>query len=315
MPNYLKPQSPLKDKDGDYIYPLTTADQIIMGNGSRLVEDIESFVNTKINEKVISRKSRNLLPILNTSKTVDEVTFTVNPDRSITMNGTATNEFAVFEFFGHSYYAYKPVPITFHKGSKLIASYEDNNCHFVAMRADGTIIQGRNNINIALANSECTFVMLGYGIVKGTTINNITIYPMILAPGDIDETYEPYYNGLANIDESPVMSMDLLWENADPESNFAAKAITLDLSNYHSVYIIMRYATGVAWDVGYTITVGRTGCAYISMMQNVYRRIDVATMGVYFDNAQIYNTYNNSAAVESSERLIPFRIYGIKGVF
>ena len=33
---YLKPQSPLKDNNGDYIYPLTTADQIILENGSRL---------------------------------------------------------------------------------------------------------------------------------------------------------------------------------------------------------------------------------------------------------------------------------------
>lgn len=33
---YLKPQSPLQHKDGDYFYPLTTVDQIIMEDGSRL---------------------------------------------------------------------------------------------------------------------------------------------------------------------------------------------------------------------------------------------------------------------------------------
>ena len=34
---YLKPQSPLQDKkSGDYFYPLTTEDQVIMDNGSRL---------------------------------------------------------------------------------------------------------------------------------------------------------------------------------------------------------------------------------------------------------------------------------------
>lgn len=33
---YLKPQSPIKDRDGDYIYPLTTVDQVIMPDGSRL---------------------------------------------------------------------------------------------------------------------------------------------------------------------------------------------------------------------------------------------------------------------------------------
>ena len=33
---YLKPQSPLQYKDGDYFYPLTTADQVVMKDGSRL---------------------------------------------------------------------------------------------------------------------------------------------------------------------------------------------------------------------------------------------------------------------------------------
>ena len=32
---YLKPQSPIKNGD-DYIYPLTTIDQVIMSDGSRL---------------------------------------------------------------------------------------------------------------------------------------------------------------------------------------------------------------------------------------------------------------------------------------
>lgn len=36
MANYLKPQFPLKHKDGDYFYPLTTADQVIMEDGTRL---------------------------------------------------------------------------------------------------------------------------------------------------------------------------------------------------------------------------------------------------------------------------------------
>lgn len=33
---YLKPQSPLRHKDGDYFYPLTTIDQVITEDGTRL---------------------------------------------------------------------------------------------------------------------------------------------------------------------------------------------------------------------------------------------------------------------------------------
>lgn len=36
MANYKKPQSPLQHKDGDYFYPLTTLDQIVMEDNSRL---------------------------------------------------------------------------------------------------------------------------------------------------------------------------------------------------------------------------------------------------------------------------------------
>lgn len=41
MNNYLKPQSPIKDIDGDYIYPITTVDQVIMKDGGRLSKVID----------------------------------------------------------------------------------------------------------------------------------------------------------------------------------------------------------------------------------------------------------------------------------
>ena len=42
MANYLKPQSPLQHKDGDYFYPLTTVDQIITDNDTRLSAELIS---------------------------------------------------------------------------------------------------------------------------------------------------------------------------------------------------------------------------------------------------------------------------------
>lgn len=42
---YLKPQSPIKDKDGDYIYPLTTIDQVVMEDGQRLNTIINDMSN------------------------------------------------------------------------------------------------------------------------------------------------------------------------------------------------------------------------------------------------------------------------------
>lgn len=45
---YLKPQSPLRHKDGDYFYPLTTADQVVMPDGSRLNSVFKHTVRTNI---------------------------------------------------------------------------------------------------------------------------------------------------------------------------------------------------------------------------------------------------------------------------
>lgn len=45
---YLKPQSPLRHKDGDYFYPLTTADQVVMPDGSRLNSVFRHTVRTNI---------------------------------------------------------------------------------------------------------------------------------------------------------------------------------------------------------------------------------------------------------------------------
>lgn len=47
MSNYLKPQSPLYHKTEDaYFYPLTTVDQIIMEDNTRLNDKINDIVNT-----------------------------------------------------------------------------------------------------------------------------------------------------------------------------------------------------------------------------------------------------------------------------
>jgi len=44
MSNYLKPQSPLQHKDGAFIYPLTTVDQVVLDDNTRLNYAIEHMV-------------------------------------------------------------------------------------------------------------------------------------------------------------------------------------------------------------------------------------------------------------------------------
>lgn len=54
MSDFLKPQSPLQHKDGAYIYPLTTIDQVILEDGNRLNTILDSIDADTLNGKIES---------------------------------------------------------------------------------------------------------------------------------------------------------------------------------------------------------------------------------------------------------------------
>lgn len=74
MSTYLKPQSPLYHKTEDaYFYPLTTADQIVMDNGSRLNTEIAKYVSVDTEDAAIGE---------------------VNPINADTLGGVLASEYA-----------------------------------------------------------------------------------------------------------------------------------------------------------------------------------------------------------------------------
>ena len=101
----------------------------------------------------------------------------------------------------------------------------------------------------------------------------------------------------------------LLWTNPTPSANFSNQTISLDLSDYDAVLILVKHGTAQSADVSYDqyhcvcyTPVGVTG-AYISApSQSNYRSYNVTTTGVTFVTA------SNVAAS------IPCKIWGVKGV-
>ena len=71
MANYLKPQSPLQHKDGNYFYPLTTIDQIITDNDTRLNAELISvdFSNVVDNNGEMIITNADML----NGKTIEEI--------------------------------------------------------------------------------------------------------------------------------------------------------------------------------------------------------------------------------------------------
>lgn len=115
------------------------------------------------------------------------------------------------------------------------------------------------------------------------------------------------------------VSMTLLWENASPASEFAAQTIALDLSGYDSVQVEFDeswQAITSRINVGKNGGVDQIGDIYRDVAAYFYvahRDIRVTTAGVTF-GSRLYKYANGQWPGTANNSLIPFRIYGIKGI-
>lgn len=114
---------------------------------------------------------------------------------------------------------------------------------------------------------------------------------------------------IENIGKVIGINMDLLWTNASPTSDFAKQTISLNLSNYKMVYIVIRRSTtNNNLHNSLVVKKGEGGFifAYLGGYGLLYREIEsVSNSGVNFGvGVMIGNTDNQYG--------IPIYIYGIK---
>lgn len=161
----------------------------IYGNSIQDTANGNPSPSNPVEVQSVGELSINMLENKNITKTVNGVTFTHNPDDSITMNGTATanityevnSENAAFNIpltAGVSYYI-SYGSITLPKGIYLQAYYRENNNPFykTSPTTFTTSIDTNARVYIRFDN--------------GVTANNITIYPQI-EEGTSATSYEPY---------------------------------------------------------------------------------------------------------------------------
>lgn len=105
------------------------------------------------------------------------------------------------------------------------------------------------------------------------------------------------------------INMDLLWTNASPTSNFDKQTISLNLSNYQMVYIVIRRSTeNNNLHNSLIVKKGESGFvfAYLGGLGLLYREIEsVSNSGVNFGVGVMNATTDNKYG-------IPIYIYGIK---
>lgn len=143
-------------------------------------KDIEAIVN--------EYGAKNLLPNNATTQTINGVTFTVNADGSVTVNGTATATAILLIVNAFT----NLVEIN----ETLISHSIDNiptGAHLYFQTFTGKTFEASANGTLIdnLSDEDIQYSVFVY-IEENTTVNNITFYPMIRDARIADPTYVPY---------------------------------------------------------------------------------------------------------------------------
>ena len=136
----------------------------------------------------------NLLPNNATTTTVNGIIFTVNADGSVTINGTSTGVAYINLFLSttESIITDTTKTYTYSKGvansNIVIAIYEVINSEWVAKKY---VISESTTYT---PSGEQTGQMFRILVENGKTINNVTVYPMVVEGTSVGD-YEPYTGG------------------------------------------------------------------------------------------------------------------------
>ena len=129
----------------------------------------------------------NLLPNNATTQTINGVTFKVNDDKSVTLNGTAS-AIADFYMYGSSTdtgeYLYIP------KGTYSISNPSSGWFYIGREKTLGAVV-GNSALLNALSSQDCYFYGFIIRATSGSSLSNLTLYPMI-NEGSTALPYEPY---------------------------------------------------------------------------------------------------------------------------
>lgn len=112
-------------------------------------------------------------------------------------------------------------------------------------------------------------------------------------------------------------TLELLWENEDPTSSFAAQTISLDLSSYDAVYVFFGYTNGDVFQRGMMLIDSATNhFRYTGNSSNNIRMFErtatANTSGVAFSDGTYRTQGSAGTSNTGNSYMIPFAIYGIK---
>ena len=258
----------------------------------------EGYTDSQIRDRVIYGKGKNLLD-MSTARGGESagITVPINPDGSYSYVGTATDSNINVWLLG--YYSSTTPLFTLEPGTYYI---------------DGVILY-RNSVFVAGMERECytftepqpiTAVRVPNADVG--SVYNKTFYPIITL-SDVAVDWEPYYEGLKELTDR---GMDLLWENPSPASSYDEGFLSLPLANFEAVMVKFRYSTTTNVVKEFIMTKDQSTEHIIDIGSGYDFTIIHRQCVVSDDRVTFRKAFANKAT--NSDYMIPWKIYGIKGV-
>ena len=186
---------------------------------------------------------KNLLKNTATTQTINGVTFTVNADKSVTVNGTAT---ANTDFHFNTPTS-RPIS-ELQNGMILSGLSEGANDAFelsVIYRTSADAYISKDNVYGGREKSlvipqNASMYRCCISVYRGITVNNKTVYPMIRRADITDPTYEPYHESVEVMYEEEIHGVNLLKNKAVTTT---AGNVTFTVNSNGSVTINSNGAT------------------------------------------------------------------------
>lgn len=192
------------------MFPLNWNIPFIRKNGSRttlgaitgdiagIEEDVAGLTTqaSALWETMGQNGAKNLLPNNGTTQTINGVTFTVNADKTITANGTATanTDFGFYFCGGKEAFVGKEVILSGCPEGGASNTYNLSAYRASTVDGSGGTQQdfGDGKKFIYANNGSGTASRVYIFIQSGQTLSNLVFKPMIRLASDLDSTYQPY---------------------------------------------------------------------------------------------------------------------------
>ncbi len=184
-----------KTANGSYVSILDGASDTVIPT---IIYDIP-FSSTAKNQACIYVHNKNWIKNEAQNQTINGVAFTVNEDKSITVNGTASElvEYNVTAQSSSAYFNAFPKNTPF-----ILSGSPENNdpskYKFRIFAHSTDYIDTGNGIEVPNIVPSGTH-KISIVVYEGTTMNNVTFYPMLSLKAQFDGVYETPENGLYNV--------------------------------------------------------------------------------------------------------------------